>query len=218
MIQKYSILATILFLVVFSGCVSKKKFLEMEAGRLRAETLASRLNDENKAKADRIEVLIDDFETMKNELLENNAIKEQAIDSLNETIFALTEDLEQQMEIAQRTSTNLSFEQRKLNDELNAKDRNITNLQKEITRLENEITEKNDGIDQRNFEITRLKDEATVLNRKIQTGEQKLVELQNQLKQLQIDTETLKKQISEKDETILRLENNVKLLKNQLGQ
>ena len=218
MIQKYSIVLLILSLITFSGCVSKKKYLEMEAGRIKAEKLAAQLDEENNAKAARIEALIADFESMKNELLENNAIKEQVIDSLNGTIFELSENLETQKNMLQRTSTDLNFEQKRLNDELAEKERNIANSEKEVTRLENEVSEKNDQIDQKNFDLGKLKDEAVILNGKIQSEDQKLVQLQTQLDKLKTDVSDLQKQISEKDETILRLENNVKLLKNELGR
>jgi chromosome segregation ATPase len=218
MIQKYSIVLLILSLITFSGCVSKKKYLEMEAGRMKAEKLAAQLDEENNAKAARIEALIADFESMKNELLENNAIKEQVIDSLNGTIFELSENLETQKNMLQRTSTDLNFEQKRLNDELAEKERNIANLEKEVTRLENEVSEKNDQIDQKNFDLGKLKDEAVILNGKIQSGDQKLGQLQTQLDKLKTDVSDLQKQITEKDETILRLENNVKLLKNELGR
>ena len=218
MIQKYFVLTITLILFVFSGCVSKKKFLDMQAGRMRAEKRAQQLDEENKAKAARIEAMIADFESMKNELMQNNAIKEQLIDSLNGTVFKLNESLDSQKETLQRTSSDLNFEQRRLNDALNEKERNITNLEKEMDRLENEITEKNNTIDQNNFELGKLKDEATVLNGKIQVGDNKLADLQNQLEKLKAQITTLQKQNSEKDETILRLNNNVKLLKKELGQ
>ncbi len=181
MIQKHSTIIIALFLIVFSGCVSKKKFVEMQNGRTRAEKLARQLDDENKAKAARIEALIADFEAMKNELLVNNAIKEQLIDSLNGAAFKLNENLNSQKESLQETSFNLNFEQKRLNDALNEKDKNITNLKEEVTRLENEVSEKNSTIDQKNFELGKLKDESTVLNGKIQTGDSKLTELQDQL-------------------------------------
>lgn len=218
MSQKYFVLIVVLILFTFSGCVSKKKYLEMEAGRLKAEKLASQLDEENNAKADRIEALIADFESMKNELLENNAIKEQVIDSLSGTIFELTENLEDQKDMLHRTSSDMNFEQRRLNDQLVERERNIGNLEKEITRLENEVSEKNNQIDQKNFDLGKLKDEAVVLNGKIQTGDQKLAELQKQLDKLKTDVTNLQNQITEKDATIQRLENNVKLLKTELGK
>ena len=218
MIQKYSVLTIVLITFIFSGCVSKKKFVEMQNGRLRAENRAQQLDEENKAKAARIETMVADFETMKNELLLNNAIKEQLIDSLNGTVFKLNESLASQKETLQRTSSDLTFQQSRLNDTLEQKERNIANLKKEMTRLENEVTEKDNSIEQKNFDIGKLKDEATELNGKIQSGDKKIADLQSQLEKLKTQITNLQKQSSDKDETIQRLENNVKLLKKELGQ
>ena len=63
----------------------------MQNGRLNAEEAARQLTDENNDKAKRIEALIADFETMKNEMMESNAIKDQYIDSLNTEVFGLNE-------------------------------------------------------------------------------------------------------------------------------
>ena len=59
----------------------------MEAGRLKAEELSRKLDAENRDKADRIEALIADFESMKNELMESNAAKELHIDSLKQSLL-----------------------------------------------------------------------------------------------------------------------------------
>ena len=112
-LQKITIIAAIVVLSFFSSCVSKKKYLEMEAGRLTAERLSQQLDEENQAKAARIEALIADFEEMKNELLESNAIKDQYIDSLNGEVFTLTESLNKQKESLQETSFTLDFEQQR---------------------------------------------------------------------------------------------------------
>ena len=91
--KKYLILFVSVLFVGLSSCVSKKKFLEMEAGRLKAEELSRKLDAENRDKAGRIEVLIADFEAMKNELMESNAAKELHIDSLKTELSTLLTDL-----------------------------------------------------------------------------------------------------------------------------
>ena len=75
MYRKYFVIVISIVLVSLSSCVSKKKYLEMEAGRLKAEELSRKLDGENKAKAERIRTLIADYESMKNELMESNAMK-----------------------------------------------------------------------------------------------------------------------------------------------
>lgn len=217
MSQKFPIIVIIGVLLLSTSCVSKKKYLEMETGRLKAESLARQLDEENNQKAARIEALIADFETIKNELMENNAIKDQYIDSLNGEIFALQEQLDAQQESMRESSFTVDFEQQRLTEALKTKDKNIASLRSEVSALENEISLKNSALDQRNFEINRLKDEAEVLQGKLQTGDDRIAELQNQLQQAKTQTEKLQSQIEEKNASITRLENNVKLLKKEMG-
>ena len=217
MFQKYLIIIFSAVFIVFSSCVSKKKYLEMEAGRLKAEELSRQLDDENNQKTARIESLIADFESMKNELMENNAIKEQYIDSLNGEIFTLAENLDKQKELFQTTSYTLDFEQQQLANALKEKDKSVAALQFQLESLESEVSSKNRIIDQRNFELERMRGEAAVLQGKIQSGNDKVIDLQLQLDKVKDETINLQQQIKEKDETITRLENNVKLLKKELG-
>jgi chromosome segregation ATPase len=218
MVRKISILFIGAILITFSSCVSKKKYIEMESGRLKAEELSRNLDEESKAKSLRIEGLIADFESMKNELMENNAIKDHYIDSLNGEIFTLAENVEKQMESLKKSSFTLDFEQQRLTDALKEKDKSIAALNSQAQRLEAEISAKNSVIDQRSFDLRQTRDEAELLQGKIKTGDSKLAELQSQLDKVKSETVKLQEQIKEKDATITRLENNVKLLKKELGQ
>jgi len=217
-VRKISILFIGAILITFSSCVSKKKYIEMETGRLKAEELSRKLDEESNAKSLRIEGLIADFESMKNELMENNAIKDHYIDSLNGEIFTLAENVEKQMESLKKSSFTLDFEQQRLTNALKEKDKSIAALNSQTERLEAEISTKNSAIDQRNFELRQMRDEAEVLQGKIKTGDSKLIELQSQLNQVKSETIKLQEQIKEKDANITRLENIVKLLKKELGQ
>ncbi len=215
--KRYSILIFSAILIVFTSCVSKKKYLEMESGRLKAEEYSRQLNEENNAKAARIEALIADFESMKNELLESNAIKDNYIDSLNSKIFILNENLNMQKESLQETNFNLDFEKQRLTNALSTKDKTIESLQSEVAGLEIEVSNINTVIDQKNFEIGKMKDQAKVLEGKIQTGDNKLTGLQGQLKKVKAETDKLQAELKKKDATISKLENNVKLLKKEMG-
>lgn len=218
MLQKISFLLTLVVLLAFSSCVSKKKYLEMEAGRLKAEELSRQLTEENNQKAARIKALIADFERMKNELLESNAIKDQYIDSLNGEIFTLAENLKLQKESLKETNFTLGFEQQRLTDELAEKERNIAALKREIEQREGEVAAKNAEIDQQKFNLGQVQQESQLLQGKIKSGEQQVVALQAELQEMKNETAKLQTQLKEKDAVIARLENNVKLLKKELGQ
>ena len=190
----------------------------MESGRLKAEELSRQLSDENSAKAARIEALIADFESMKNELLESNAIKDNYIDSLNNEIFVLGVNLNKNQASLQETSFNLDFEKQRLTNALNTKDKTIKSLQSKVEGLEIEVSNVNTVVNQKNFEIGKLENQTKVLEGKIQTGDNNLADLQLELDKIKAETNKLQANIKTKDATISKLENNVKLLKSQIGK
>lgn len=217
MIRNFSILFITVLIFTLPSCVSKKKFVEMQSGRLKAENMVRQLTDETNAQAKRIEALIADFETMKNELMESNAIKDQYIDSLNTRIFSLNEKLNQNVQSLQETSFNLGFEKQRLTDAIETKDKTIRALQQQVSSLEGEVQEKSSALDQKNFEMKVLNDKISTLESQKSAGDEKLANLQSELKAAKAETDKLKAQMKEKDATITRLENNVKLLKKQMG-
>ena len=217
MIRNFFILFITVLTLLFTSCVSKKKFVEMQSGRLKAEDLVRQLTDETNAQAKRIEALIADFESMKNELMESNAIKDQYIDSLNTEIFALNEKLNQNTQSLQETSFNLGFEKQRLTNAIQSKDKTIQTLQKQVSTLENEIQENSSALDQKNFDMNVLNEKISTLEDQKNAEEEKLADIQNELKKAKAETDKLKAQMKEKDATITRLENNVKLLKKQMG-
>jgi chromosome segregation ATPase len=199
------------------SCVSKKKFVEMQDGRLKAEEQVRQLTEETNYRASRIEALIADFEEMKNELLESNAMKDQYIDSLNTEISGLNELLTEQKESLQETSFSFGFEQQRMKEELENKDANIRALRAQVKNLEEEISDQSTVIDDKNFQLNLHKDEISSLESKVNQVEQQREQLQQELQKVKTETENLRAEIEEKDAAIERLQNNVNLLKKELG-
>jgi chromosome segregation ATPase len=218
MYRKYFVIAISIALVSLSSCVSKKKYLEMEAGRLKAEALSRKLDGENKDKAERIKALIADYEAMKNELLESNAIKDDYIATLKTEMDGLQKDLSTKSESLEETSFNLDFEKQRLSDALKNKDASIKSLQTELSTLENEITAKNSLVDQKSYDIGILEEQAKVLEGKIVAGENDLTKLQGELDIAKAATRKVQTEMETKDAEIKKLQNQVKLLKSQIGQ
>lgn len=221
MTNKYFILLFLISGIFMQSCVSKKKFVEMQEGRLQAEEQVRRLTQETNNQAARIEALVADFEVMKNELLENNALKEQYIDSLNSEIFTLNELMAEQKESLQETSFTYGFEQQRMKQVMEEKDSRIRSLQSQVESLEEEISRQASVIDDKNFQISRLNDEIENLEGQLSRAETQAENLQEQM---ETQVQNLKSQVSElqattkeKDATITKLQNNVKLLKQELG-
>ena len=109
MSNRFFVLVVLSTVFIVSSCVSKKKFIEMQNGRLSAEEQVRQLTEESNARAKRIEALIADFEAMKNELMQSNAMKDQYIDSLSSEVFVLNNKLNEQNESLEQTSFNLDL-------------------------------------------------------------------------------------------------------------
>ncbi|MFW5756270.1 MAG: hypothetical protein ACOCWK_06680 [Tangfeifania sp.] len=221
MTSKYFILLFLVSGLFMHSCVSKKKFVEMEEGRLQAEEQVRKLTQETNNQAARIESLIADFEEMKNELLENNAMKDQYIDSLDSEIFTLNELMAEQKESLQETSFTYGFEQQRMKQVMEEKDSRIRSLQSQVESLEEEVSRQASVIDDRNFQISRLNDEVENLEGQLSQAE---TQAENFEEQMETQVQDLKSQVSElqatmkeKDDTITKLQNNVKLLKQELG-
>ncbi|HKJ78634.1 MAG TPA: hypothetical protein VKA10_03820 [Prolixibacteraceae bacterium] len=217
MINKYSFVLILIVALLFNSCVSKKKFLEMQSGRLSAEQQVRELTEKSNTQAERIQAMIADYEDMRNVLLENNAIKESYIDSLNTVVFELNNQLSEQKQSLEATSFNLDFEKQRLTDALDNKDRTIKRLQSNIDELENDISSRSSLIDQKNYDISLMEDKIQQVQGQVKMKDTNLEKLQAQLNKVKQQVETLQTQIKEKDESITRLENNVKLLKQELG-
>ena len=217
MIRNYFILIVIALSLIVTSCVSKKKFVEMQNGRLQAEDMVKQLTEENNTRARRIEALIADFEIMKNELLESNAIKDQYIDSLNARIFVLNENLDQKSQSLQETSFNLDFEKQRLTQALESRNRIIKELESQVDQLESDITNSSSLLDQKNYDLNLLQDKVKMLISQNESSDGKINDLQAKLDQAVEETNNLNNQLKEKDAIITRLENNVKLLKGQIG-
>lgn len=204
--------------LVFTSCVSKKKFIEMQSGRLKAEEQVVKLTSENNYQASRIEALISDFENMKNELMESNSIKDQYIDSLNSEIFALRETLDEQKESLQQTSFNYGFERQRMLEELKAKDNTINSLRSRIESMDSEMTRQSSLTDDKNLQLKVLADRLNTLQGEKERAEQVSADLEEKLQQVQNEIKSLNAVINEKDQVITRLQNNVNLLKRELGK
>lgn len=217
MINKISLLTLITAILFFSSCVSKKKFLEMQEGRVQAEQQVSALTSENQAKDERINTMISDFEAMKNELLQSNAEKDQYIDKLNRELVSLTDQLDSQKESLQSNSFTYSFEKDRLNESLEARDKTIKALESRIKTLEQEISMQSTELSDRNIRMNSLIDQMDAGQAERERISKHSGDLQLQIQKHRAEIDSLKQLIVEKDENISRLQNNVNLLKKQVG-
>ncbi len=205
------IILVLISATIFPSCVSKKKFVEMESSKLRAETRVRELTDEKEAQAKRIAEMIAEFENMKQELLSSNAQKDQMIGKLKGEINALSSNVKEKDATIEEKLYAFEYEKRQLAQDVQQSKSAEASLREKNTELALELSAANGKLAEMQIDLSRLKDDAT-------RKDQKNSEQAEQLLQLQKETGQLKAQLQEKDQLIEQLKNNVSLLKKELGK
>ncbi len=212
------IIMTIIGALSFSSCVLKKKFVEMESSKLRAEERVRELTSENEAQANRIEEMIAEFEKMKQELLGSNAQKDEMIGKLNGQINLLNSNVKEKDATIEEKLYAFEYEKRRTAEELEISKNAQTSLQNKNTSLAQELSATKNELAELRFNQQRQNDDAKRVNEQIRLKDQKFDEQGAVLIKLQEETDKLKAQIKEKDQIIERLTNNVNLLKKELSK
>lgn len=217
MIRKITFIL-IVFSVVFivPSCVSKKKYLEMTSSKQLADARIEELNSVVSGKNHRIEKMIADFEQMKNELMESNAIKDQYIDSLSGELNKLAKTVNVKESVIGEKETSFEFEKRRLTEDLDDQKKLVRSKQLEMNQLSEEMKSLNENLSQLTFDLNREKGEKQVLQGNLELRDASIAELNASTGKLKAEIQSLKKQLADKNETIKRLENNVQLLKKEL--
>lgn len=205
------ILLTTICVLTLSSCVSKKKFIDMETGKLRAENRLRELTAENEAQANRMEEMIAEFEKMKQELMVSNAHKDQMIANLTGQINLLKSNVKEKDASLEEKLYTFEFEKKRMDVEMQKMRDSRTALQNKNAGLQQDLDSIKNEISSLRFNLTRQDDGAKRLTEQVQLKEQKLKELQSEIENLTV-------RLREKDETISKLNNNVNLLKKELGK
>lgn len=217
MIRKTTVLLLVSSVLLFStSCVTKKKYLALDSAKRISDTKVVELNALVGARNQRIEKMIADFEQMKNELMESNAIKNQYIDSLAGEVNKLAKDVDVKESAIGEKLNSFEFEKRQLTEDLAEQKQLNGKKQVELNQLSGEIQKLKDELSQLTFDLTREKDEKQILLGNQSGRDAKITEMIAATDKLKSEIQNLKKQLSDKNATITRLENNVLLLKKEI--
>lgn len=207
-----------LLVILFSAgsCVSKKKYLEMESMKLRADNRVRELTADNEAKSLRINRMITDFEAMKAELMLSNSVKDHTIDSLSARINNLSMDVVRRDENMEEKMYAFEFEKRRITEELESLRQQVRTRDHQLTQLQGSLEQLRQELTERTFDWRREQETNQQLTTRINQNQEQTEALNSQIRRLQSEVQTLKNTLKQKDEDIERLTNNVKLLKDQL--
>jgi len=217
MIRKISILLIVLSAILLTpSCVSKKKYLALDSAKQLSDSKVLELNALVTSRDERIEKMIADFEQMKNELMESNAIKNQTIDSLSGEVNKLVKDVDVKESAIGEKVNSFEFEKQRLTEDLAEQKQLVSRKQLEMNQISGELQKLKEELSQLTFDLNREKDEKQILQGNLSTRDIKITELTAGTDKLKNEIQILKRQLTDKNETINRLENNVKLLKKEI--
>jgi chromosome segregation ATPase len=200
------------------SCVSKKKYLEMEQGKIRAAgqvvALTSTVDSLSRLTRD----IRSEFNKMQNELRLSNAEKDTKIDTLNAAIDQLSSNVA-------RTNADMSdkmyafeAEKRQLKAAIGQRDKQIDELNEELRSGEDRIKELNKELSDLRFDLSNQKDATTAKANQIEVVKNQLKETKARLKKAQSEIASMQSEMDKKDAELKKLRNNVKLLKSELAK
>ncbi len=208
---------TIIVLFVLSACVSKKKYLDVEAAKFSALERVAQLNKEVNGLNGSIADLKEEFNRMKNELHLSNAQKDSYIDSVNLKMTELSSDLSEQHASMSDQLYLYQTEKRQLTSALSQKQELLDEMSERINARESELAALKQESSSLKFDLENLKSSAEAKAGEVKAAEAQVAKIQADSDKFKKEIATLKSQITAKDAEITKLNNNVNLLKKQLG-
>lgn len=204
--------------ILLSSCVSKKKYLDMESSKLRAEQRVRDLTTENNAQAERLKQMIADYEQVKTDLMASNAEKDELIGKLNGKINNLSLNVQEKDASIEEKIYAFAYEKRRLNQQVDEYKQQVESLSNEKQQLTDQVKKLNGDLAEVRFDLNRQKEENTSLEHQLNKRGTEIEKLSKQLSTVKAEVQQLKVDMQTKDETIERLKNNVSLLKNEIGK
>ena len=200
------------------SCVSKRKYLEMEQGKIRAANrviaLTSTVDSLNRLTTN----IRSEFNKMQNDLRMSNAVKDTYIDSLNVVIGNLSSNVA-------KTNANMSdkiyafeTEKRQLKAAIEQRDKQIDELNNEIKSGEAQVKELKKELGDLRFDLNNQKDATQAKVNQIEVVQNQLNEAKAELKKAQSNIASMQDEMDKKDAELNKLRNNVKLLKSELSK
>ena len=200
------------------SCVSKRKYLEMEQGKIRAANRVIALTSTVDSLNHLTTNIRSEFNKMQNDLRMSNAVKDTYIDSLNVVIGNLSSNVA-------KTNANMSdkiyafeTEKRQLKAAIEQRDKQIDELNIEIKSGEEQVKELKKELGDLRFDLNNQKDATQAKVNQIEVVQNQLNEAKAELKKAQSDIASMQNEMDKKDAELNKLRNNVKLLKSELSK
>lgn len=212
-------LVALSFLIVGgSGCVAKKKYLEMEAGKIRANKRVVALTKELDGVNEDMDVLRAEFNLLKNEWHGANAVKDRYIDSLNVQLVQVSTNSMQKDAALEDQIYAFKTEKRQLRSAIVERENRIASLTASVKTGEENLAALKKEVIELKFQVNNQKDKTTTKENALRVKNREMEKVSAQLRKYKSEVSELKSDLALQNEAVERLANQVKLLKNELAK
>lgn len=209
--SKLQMLLVVILVVLLPSCVAKKKFVEMESYRNKAEQRVKELTNE-------VSSLQTEFNNYRNDFTYSNAHKDIYIDSLNNVIVGLNTELMSSNENIEDQTFSFQVEKRRLNQLLAEKDREIRITKRNSNAISVQLEDLKNEVADLEIQLQNAKSTSNATQKKLDGQDNEISKLNSELQKKENAIKKLQSDLASKDEEIKSLKNQVKLLKDQFGK
>lgn len=206
-----SIIVLASLILLLPGCVAKKKYIEMESYRTKAEQRVKELTLN-------VAELQNEFNGYKNDFHYSNSAKDLYIDSLTSVITGLNSDLSSKDANIEDQVFSFQVEKRRLNQLLAEKDREIRMAQRNTDVISVQLNDAKQEIDNLNIKLKNAESTGNAAQQKSQLQADEVEKMKVEIQKRSEEIRKLQSDLKSKNDQIEALQNQVKLLKSQFGQ
>ncbi|MDC1106939.1 hypothetical protein OAT16_09555 [Prolixibacteraceae bacterium] len=199
-----------------ASCVSKKKYVALEARKQKSDQRVVALKKELSSTQKELKDRNDSFDQIREDLEYSNT---KMLSKVDEVVDKMAMESQKNQELSGELEDQLfsyKNENRQLSAQISQLDQEITKYKSDITVLKKTLEKKNSELIEVKYALNNEKDKSTILNNKISSNDDKVENLEKKRTDLTKSISSLKRQIKTQNEEIERLKNNVKLLKKQI--
>ena len=204
------------FMIISSlsvSCVSKKKFEELARAKREVDRNLLDLKRDKKQLEDQLQLAKDDFNTIRYNLTENNAVKDKTIDQLYTKLRSLeSKQVELKSELS-NVADQIKTTTQSTSEQISSLESSLQKVSNERDQLRRQLTEVQTNLEFENQKIKAQLESATN-NLQAQNGEVEKLKADNE--EMTKKLNWIRKTKADADAEIKKLTNQVNLLKKEL--
>ena len=208
---KLQILVVVALIALLPSCVAKKKFVEMESYRNKAEQRVKELTKQ-------VSDLQTEFNGYHNDFSYSNSQKDLYIDSLNKVIVGLNSELMSSNENIEDQTFSFQVEKRRLNQLLAEKDREIRMAQRNSDAISVQLEDAKNEVADLKIQLQNAQSSSSANEQRLNARDEEITKLKNDLQTKDSTIKKLQSDLNARNDEIQSLKNQVKLLKEQFGK